>query len=245
MDPRVPLDQLFGQRGIHVVDVGDARHRARHRRNERRLLHGMDEVVPGAPDHLEALGDHDHVTDHLLERESRPHVSNAGEPRNAVNPAVGNAHILAFVERQHIHLVPARAEKLEHRPYRQRSPPRLEERVWREDEDLHPAGPTVEPNGRSRRVTSAISAASRSRVQPRQLPAIRATPATVSRERGSRAPNEVRRRIRSESRTAISSRMARSTCSSSGRSAASSGRSILISDERQETGSRPGWPPRG
>ena len=111
MDPRVSLDQLFGQRGIHVVDVRDTGHRARHRRNER-PLHGMDEVVPGRRTiwRHSATITASQIT-FLNENPARfePGAAECGNRQSGML-------ILAFVERQHIHLVPAGAEKLEHRP---------------------------------------------------------------------------------------------------------------------------------
>ena len=182
------------------------------RRDEGRLLDRVDEVVPGPPDHAQALTNITRVAHHLLEREARPDVPDAGEPRNPVDPAVRDRHVLALVERQDVHLVAAGARGTRAPSARPAACPAPERTGAGPGPESSPAarGPHVEPSGCRRRMTSAISASSRAGLQPRSAAAIRAAAATVPRVGRSSELEGVRRRTTSESRTAISSRIARS-----------------------------------
>ena len=93
---------------------------------------------------------------------------------------VGDRDILAFVQRQHVDVVPAAAQELEHRPHGQGCAPGLKERVRGEHENFHASDPDGEPFVRSCSITSSISDSWRSVDHPSSAPAMRAAVASVS-----------------------------------------------------------------
>src|SRR5215213_6794077 len=168
----------------------------------------MDQVVAVPPDHLQALHEHEQVTDDFLDRKSRPDVSDSQWPGNPVDPAVGDLDILTFVEGQEVDLVPPGAQEFEHPPNRKRSTTRLEERMRSEDQDLHPTGSSTATACCIGFNTSSTSAPCRRVSHPNSAPATRAISLTAPRSRRGEFPRSLRRKTMSPSLSAISSRTA-------------------------------------
>ena len=85
------------------------------------------------------LEEHRQIAEDLLEGEARPDIADPREARDPHDPAVGDLDVAALVVGEHVHLVPATAEKFQDQPHGDRRAAGLEKGLGGEQENLHRA----------------------------------------------------------------------------------------------------------
>jgi hypothetical protein len=131
LEHRIRFNQLLRQGRIHVVHVRSSADTSHRCSNESAFLYGVDQVVLRTTHHPHALCEHEDVANHLLRGESGSNVSDPERSGDPMDAAVGYVDVFTFMERQHIHVMTARAEKFQHGLHRQGSPPGLKKGVGR------------------------------------------------------------------------------------------------------------------
>ena len=144
------VDHLAGEPGVHVVDVGDAEEAPDGAGDEGRLFDRVQEVVTVLARQGEAAGEQQGVVDQLLPGEPRAQVAQPGEGGEAVD-AAGKTGVRPLGEGEDVDLVAVRGQHLDEHLLGDRRAARLEERVRREQQDLHRATTSRATTGRAER----------------------------------------------------------------------------------------------
>ncbi len=110
-EPCLLLDHLLGNRGVHVIDVGNAPAEPEPHREEHGFLPGVNHIVPAAGDQAAGHPEHGEVGDQLLPGQAGTQRADPFRDRSAMDRHAGILPVLSLAVDDQVDGIPALAQR--------------------------------------------------------------------------------------------------------------------------------------